>query len=289
MANSFLSGRLIDLARYLVPARSPAKLAERLFRRAVKARNAGHYLAAAILYEEALEFTPTISGFHIQAGHMFKEAGDYENAEHHYQEAVRLMPDNADLALQCGHFYKLTRRFQEAEAAYARALELAPELIDAETELAALRGGRSERLPAGGIDGDDIGTGLLLPELAPRDTPPSERAVRAGLVVRRLGGRRERHVFGMMKILRGLEAIHGHCTSDAPIARVDLLMDGVVVETVTPSVHALNDPAGHRKHVFNIWHDFTAYADGTHDLELRCTDGRGRTRRFREQLIVAPA
>src|ERR1044071_2827265 len=88
----------------------PSTPAKALIARADRARNAGEFRNAAILYSEALSFDSRNAAIHIQCGHMFKECGDLVNAEAHYMAANRLHPDDADLALQLGHFYKVANR-----------------------------------------------------------------------------------------------------------------------------------------------------------------------------------
>src|SRR5215469_7303392 len=86
------------------------------------AGDAGRYLYAALLYEDASRLVPDDAAIHIQCGHMFKEAGDLASAQPHYLRAKELTPNDPDLALQLGHFHKVAGRLGEAELSYKRAI-----------------------------------------------------------------------------------------------------------------------------------------------------------------------
>ena len=101
---------------------SGARKRRQVVRLARAASDAGRYVHAALLYQEALRLAPNDAAVHIQCGHMFKEVGDLANAEHHYKQAKELAPDDADLMLQLGHFYKIAGRLPQAEQAYRRAI-----------------------------------------------------------------------------------------------------------------------------------------------------------------------
>ncbi|MFD1952428.1 glycosyltransferase family 9 protein [Sphingomonas arantia] len=288
----FGSARLWRAARFVIPAGSSAKIAHRLYKRGTEARNAGHYLAAAILYEEAIKFTPGLPGIHIQTGHMYKEAGDFDAAEAHYTTADRLGPGNADLALQFGHFYKLSGRPDQAIESYARALEMRPGWSDAADELAALRSAyddRPVRSDGGAAPADQsVDFDRMAPELLPRGEPEVRRTFRDGLQVRHFGARRERSRWGTMRTLRGVEAIRGHVISPVPIVEVRIVVDGTVVRTEVPSAHDLRGGApSQRKYVFNIWHDFSGFTHGRYEVEVRCIDVGNRTLFHRLQVVIA--
>jgi ADP-heptose:LPS heptosyltransferase len=114
------------------------------------------------------------------------------------------------------------------------------------------------------------------------------RTFRDGLQVRHLGPRRERSRWGMMRTLRGVEAIRGHVISPLPIAAVHIVVDGTVVRSETPSAHDLRGGApNQRKYVFNIWHDFSGFVHGRYEIEVRCIDTSNRTLFHRLQVVIA--
>jgi ADP-heptose:LPS heptosyltransferase/tetratricopeptide (TPR) repeat protein len=290
MSTLLVSARLMRFARYVIPAGSPGKIAERLFRRASAARSAGHYLAAGILYEEALRFTPGLGRVHVQAGHMFKEAGDFEQAEVHYRRAYELMPDNPDLALQFGHFYKLSGRPDEAMEAYRRALALAPGWPDAADELATLeQSGNNRKTQAtereNSVDFDDDRE-WLVSELLPRAAAPADRTYRNTLHVHQIGGRRKRTRWGMMAMLSGVEAVRGYCISPTPVNDLQILIDEVVLYSGPVHGFDLAGSNGQRKYVFNLWLDFSAFAPGRYEIEIRCTNAKRQVHTHRQNVAV---
>lgn len=293
MSAPLVPARLLRFARYVIPAGSSAKIAERLFRRGTAARNAGHHLAAGILYEEALRFTPGLGRIHVQAGHMFKEAGDFEQAEGHYRRALELMPDNADLALQFGHFYKLSGRPEEATTAYRRALALQPGWFDAADELAALEQQRLDRdtRSAERDESSDVveDRDWLVSELLPRAVAEPGRTYRNALHVRHLGRRRERTRWGMMKTLCGIEAIRGHCVAPVPVTQIEIVVDQVLLHRGPLQQCAIAGTETQHKYVFNLWLDFSGFVPGRYEIEVRCTDTRGQVRiHWQNVAIVAP-
>ena len=235
--------------------RSPA--AGKLVTRAREVREQGHYLAAAILYEEALRLNPGDAPIHVQAGHMFKEAGKFTRAEEHYLQAQALIAEDGDLALQMGHFYKVAGRLNDAAEAYRRAMDLKPGWTEPARELADLR--------------QQLGQ-VAEVEHAPPVVPVAfER-----LHLHRLG-RIDRGQHGAARTLRGIEALRGYCLSSIPIELVELVIDGTVVMREPPSGPYPPGRKGSapRKYVFNLWHDFSVYAGRTCRLELRCVGARG--------------
>lgn len=267
-----------------LPTHSTAWAARRLALRANAARDAIRYPLAAALYEEALRLRPNQPRLHIQCGHMFKEAGDYASAEEHYLQAVGQLPADADLALQLGHFYKVAMRPDEAEAAYRRALDLRPGWDDASDELARIRGALgTEDIPAlseAGFDG-------IVPELLPQ--PVDQPIVhRDRLRVTHLAPRRMRSAWGMMKVLRGVEAIRGYYLSAIPPEAIQLLLDGEEIRRAPLQGFPIPESPDQQKYVFNIWHDFADTPPGLHRLELRVIDARLIARKHVQNLIVAP-
>ncbi len=270
----------LALARVRPSARIPASPAGRLIDRADTARDAGRYHAAANDYEAALQLAPDNAAIQIQCGHMRKETGDLDAAEAHYLHAARLTPDDPDLALQLGHFYKVAGRLTAAEAAYRQALALQPGWADPAGELAALLRTTARRL--GTLDDDG-----LVPELAPRTPEELRRTYVDRIEIRRLGARSERAFGGVWKALRGVEAIRGFCISSVPLHELHILLDGQTIHR--EALQAADLGGGHGKHVFNVWHDFSGYPGGLHDIELRFTGPARGVRAHREQVVVMPA
>ena len=261
-------------------------VARELRRRATVSRDAHRYDLAAALFEEALRFAPGDQRTHVQTGHMYKEAGDLVQAERHYREAERLGPRTADLALQLGHFLKVAGRSDEAAAAYADALAMRPGWPAAADELTRISIALAEE-SAGG-DFQQVDPDEIVPELLPRSTTLGA-VPHDTLQVRRLGASRMRSRWGMLKVLRGVEAIRGFCISSVDLKALQVLVDGALVWTEALHAHPLGDGAQHvRKYVFNAWYDFAGVPSGKVAVELRLVDARDRSvRTHRETLLVA--
>ena len=287
-------GRVIRALSSRVLSESLAGLASGMTARADTARDAKRYRDAAVLYGEALLVEPANAAIQIQCGHMFKEAGDLANAELHYREAVRLTPNDADLALQMGHFYKVAGRLKEAEASYLRATQLTPGWPEPTKELAQLRSTLNtdllDRLDGVEVDAAADGIDNLAPELAPRRNAPRLRPEGAFVEIRRLG-QAERSVWGMMRTLRGVQAIRGFCVSARPIAAMEITFAGLLVYRgpTASAVPLLDERTGADlgKHVFNVWHDFSTYAHGHGVMEFRFTDADGKMRVHKEGVVIA--
>lgn len=99
-------------------------LTRRLIDRAGRARDAGHYAAAALLYRRALALDHRRADIRIQLAHMLKELTRFGEAEAAYRQALSQLPDDGDLHLQLGHLLKLLGRTKEAVAAYCAAHRL---------------------------------------------------------------------------------------------------------------------------------------------------------------------
>ena len=268
-----------------LPGQASAGIARRLVARADAARDAGRHPIAAALYEEALHFRPNRAGVHVQCGHMLKEVGDFAGAERHYEAALRLIPDDDDLALQLGHFYKLTERPDRAEEAYRRALALRPGWVEAADELAAIQGTMPERDRRAGLGAD---LAWAVPELLPRARGAPDRRLDR-IEVRRLAPRRMRSEWGMMKVLRGVEAIRGFCIAATPLDEIEILLDGATIRRAPLQAFAVDgEAAAYRKYVFNVWHDFADVAPGRYRIELRIADAKGRARTYRDHVLIAP-
>ena len=256
-----------------------------LIARANAARDAGRYHAAADNYAAALHLAPDNAAIQIQCGHMRKESGDLAAAEAHYLHAARLTPDDPDLALQLGHFYKVAGRLNAAEAAYRRALALQPGWADPAGELAALLRTPARLLHA--LDAAALNNDGLVPELAPRTPDELRRTYVDRIEIRRLGARSERACGGVWKTLRGVEAIRGFCISSVPLHELHVLLDKQPVHR--EALHAADLGGGQGKHVFNIWHDFSGYLPGLHEIELQFTGAAQGVPAHREQVLVLPA
>lgn len=292
--------------------------------RADEARDAKRYRDAAALYDEALRMAPGNAGIHVQCGHMFKEAGVLPRAELHYAEASRLAPDDADLALQLGHFYKVAGRPQEASAAYRRAAALRPGWSAPVEELDYLRS-------VGLRDGEDQGAGeardkaplppfdaadpafraaaaapgpdeaaealrladaydRLVPEIVPR-TPYELLQVHDDGLLIRVMGRRERSYWGMLRTLRGVEAIRGFYNFSAPLTELQIRLNGLLVHRGPLRggyvLQYERERSQVRKYVFNAWLDFSSYARGRHEIELRFIGAGQEIRVHREHVVIA--
>ena len=278
------------------PTPDPANLADLrvaeivagLIGRASEARDIKDYRASALLFAEALRLQPDHFGVAVQCGHMFKESGDLVTAETYYLAATELQPDDADLALQLGHFYKVAGRMDQAEAGYRRALELIPGWADPAGELVALRGTTQppEALPPDA----DIDLDRLAPELFPRPEQDRHRTFVDAVQVRQLGSRQERTRWGAMRTLRGVEAIRGFCISAEPIAEMSIhLGDQMIHQGSIEGIVFAGAREGQLKYVFNIWRDFTGWAEGPQRAEVRFTTLSGAVRTHVEYVVVAPA
>ncbi len=301
-------------------ANSPsAQMAARLIARGDAARDRLDFPSAAIAYEEALAIVPTNAAIHIQCGHMLKESGNLTRAEDHYKRAQQLTPNDADLALQMGHLYKVARRAKDAEAAYSRAVELAPDWALPAAELAMLHAtgfrGRpaapgtakpalagSLMQPRGGeapqFETHAAAFGLLssmeglAPEVAPRHPRELTETYHESVMMQRFG-RSERTRWGMRNTLRGIEALRGYCISAAPIVKLEMLTNGLVFHAQGPlegvPLRNERDTTRLRKYFFNIWYDFTAFAHGRYDIEIRLTDVNQFVRVHHEFVVIAEA
>jgi ADP-heptose:LPS heptosyltransferase len=272
--------------------------------RANRARDAGDYGKAALLYEEALRIKPDNAAIHVQCGHMFKEAGELADAERHYLEAHRLMPNDADLALQFGHLYKIAGELSRSAEAYRRALELEPYWSEPARELEQLTGTADiiPDLDASSPSGEHAETtGQLAPELAPRK-PDALRRIFAQAIrirrlgsrqddsihIRRLGSRRERTPWGVQPTLRGVQAIRGFCISSVPIADFQIAVDGQIIHRGPLQGHPNEGgPPNQRKYVFNVWHDFSGFTFGRYTVELRFVNKNNRAHSRRERVVIA--
>ena len=281
-----------------------AQIAADMLQRADAARDREDWRQAAFLYAEALRLLPDRGDLHVQHGHMLKEAGDLIGAGRAYNRARKLMPKNADLHLQFGHLYKSRGEFHRAALAYRRALSLRPGWAPAQAELEALHRLRT-------ADGDSaLGRALAVSaqrRTVERDTVTGSRELRMSaalapgspleglhahaeeIAFRRLG-KYERTPWGMVNVLRGVQAFRGVCISLVPVVSVELYINGLLIHRgglaggfVLP--HERDRPSI-RLYVFNAWVDVTPFQEGRYDVHVRARDANGRTFERTETVVI---
>jgi ADP-heptose:LPS heptosyltransferase len=242
---------------------------------------------------------------------MFKEAGDLVNAELHYEAANALIPEDADLALQLGHFYKISGRTREAVAAYRKAIELKPGWAEPAAELADLHriGWRGSATHTAAeiqaeveakwlrLDFEDEASDLaiassidkLVPEIVPRKPHELLHAHDESIHLRRFG-RRERSPWGMLQTFRGIEAIRGFTISSVPIIEVQIVLNGLMIHRDPPQggypLQFEKENPQLRKYVFNVWYDFSRFARGRYEIEIRFIDIDDSVRLHREHIFI---
>ena len=252
---------------------------DRLRQRGDRLRGAGRHYDAGVLYAAAVDILPD-PRLRIQAGHMFKEAGDFAAAEEHYLAAVTALPGDADLAMQLGHFCKVAGRFGDSIGWYRRAAELQPGWAEPLRELDRLGALTDDGAP----DGRGDGAGALA--LDRRPTVFSEPL--DAVVLRRFGGTPLWNEPKGVTALRGVEAIRGICVSAAALSHAELWVDGVHV-TDAPLSAVQDMPGNARKHVFNIWYDFTDAEPGMHRIDVRVVGKGGKERQtWRDAFVGSP-
>jgi ADP-heptose:LPS heptosyltransferase/tetratricopeptide (TPR) repeat protein len=282
-------------------------IASDMISRADAARDAGRLGEAALLYGEALRLTPDNAGIHVQCANMLKDTGQHAAAETHYQAALALRPNDADAALQMGHLYKSWGRLDRAQSAYGRALELSPDWAEPRVELerissAGWRGGVADDASgqADAVAPDfaqaarEIGIAADIEHLAPELMPSPLQALlkpHVEEVAFRALGRRERSLWGVANVLRGIEAIRGICISATPVTEIQLYLNDQLIYRGAPAgggpVPDERDNPSLRKYAFNIWFDFSGFARGRHELEVRAMDARQRSRNLRHMVVIA--
>jgi ADP-heptose:LPS heptosyltransferase/tetratricopeptide (TPR) repeat protein len=274
------------------------------------------YRAAAALYEKALEAAPNDAALHIKCAHSFESAANLTRAAHHYREAFRIGPDDPDIALQSGYFHQTCGQLREAELAFKKAVELDPDWPEPAEQLAELYGkgwrdrhkGNAVRPngmngaahsahsapepvavnSAGVLDGFTINR-LLSPELASR-APESQLHSHAEQIEIRQLGRRQRTDWGMHITLRGVEAIRGFCVSASPVTDLRVSLNGLAFHREGPlngyPLKYESHDRNKRKYVFNIWYDFSHFANGLYDIELQFAHANGSLRTYRDLVVV---
>ena len=251
---------------------------DRLRQRGDRLRGAGRYYDAGILYAAAVDILPN-PRLRIQAAHMFKEAGDLAAAEEQYLAAVAELPDDADLALQLGHFCKVAGRFGDSVKWYRRAAALQSGWADPLRELDRL-GALTDVATAGRGDG----AGAFAPDRRPTVFAEPLDAI----VLRHFGGTPLWNEPKGVTVLRGVEAIRGICASAAALSRAELWVDGVHV-TDAPLSAVQDMPGNARKHVFNIWYDFTDIDQGMHRIDVRLVgEGEQERKVWRDAFVGSP-
>ncbi|WP_419828249.1 glycosyltransferase family 9 protein [Sphingomonas sp.] len=277
-------------------------------RRADVARDERRFAEAATLYGEAVRIAPGLRQLHLRHGEMLQEANQMEAAERAYGSALEVAPRDPKLALQLGHFYRAAGRPAEASASYARALQLKPGWAEPRREIEALDrilASRASVDPKASLDENhEAGSGMfdlpeglrpsdvarLVPTLAPRSPDALLHEHGIGLEVRRLG-RPAHGPWGNASTLSGVEAIRGFCISPHPIVDLQILLDGIAIYRGLPrggyELAHERDKRRVLKYVFNIWLDFSGYAAGRYDAEVRCIDSEGHVHHVRQLVVIA--
>jgi len=130
----------------------------------------------------------------------------------------------------------------------------------------------------------------LLPELAPKPPESQLQIYDEDIQIRWLGhiGRTHR---GIYNILRGVDAIRGFCISSTVIIQVRVKLNGLPLHQVTPKAFPLRyekHDSHKKKYVFNIWHDFSNFREGLHEIRLEFLDENGGLRFHSQKAAVLP-
>ena len=223
------------------------QLAKTLVVRANAARDQRAYVAAASLYEAAIEFRPTQVGLHMQAGHMHKEARNFEAAKAHYDRVLELTPNDAEIHLQLGHFYKTCGRMDEARHAYGRAGELRPEWEVPPQELASLgeeqalrrweQGASTAKSPAH-LSAYDVPPVFINPALYPKNYDDLLLELQDAIVITRVGNY-QRTRWGAGNTVRQIDALRGYFISTTPCLHVEIFIDGKLVSKFEDGWHEI--------------------------------------------------
>ena len=96
----------------------------------------------------------------------------------------------------------------------------------------------------------------------------------------------------MRQIARGVEAIRGFCIATVPMLDVQVLVNGLTIHRgPIKGPYELEYEADKDriyKYAFNIWCDFSQFAPGHYELELRFAEPDGGRRVLREPFVVEP-
>ena len=98
----------------------------------------GDWLAAATVYEKALDQRPKELSAWLSLGILYQEHQQLEKAASAYRRGLKVFPKNADLAYALGTTYHQQNRYDKARSAYQQALKLKPSYSDAKEQLVAL-------------------------------------------------------------------------------------------------------------------------------------------------------
>ncbi len=277
-------------------------LLKRLIARADAARDQRNYLAAAVLFETALDIQPDHAGLHMQAGHMHKEAKNFGEALVHYERVLVLTPDDAEIHLQLGHFYKTCGRMDEAKRAYEHARDVSPEWAVPVQELNSIEQDRAVRLWEQGrstskrptnLDVYDVPPVFINPGLYPKSYDDLLVDLQDAIVITRVGNH-QRTRWGEGNTVRQVDALRGYFISVTPCFHVDIFIDGAHVcrEPLTPGRERRERTGiAINKYSFNAWVDFSQFSNGWHEVVFRgvgvtgeCIEG---VHWKRERIIIA--
>lgn len=279
-------------------------LIKALIARANAARDAKSYVAAAALYEAALEYRPGHAGLHMQAGHMHKEAHDFDAAERHYMRVLDLAPDDPEIHLQLGHFNKVRGRLGDARNRYERAASLNPSWSIPQEELKGLDELEFEReqrhavalarpTKAGDLDRYDAAPVFINPALYPKAYEDLLVEHRDAFIITRMGNH-QRTRWGEGNTLRQIDSIRGYIISTTPYLYVDIFLDGKHIsrEPMTPGKERREKTdVDVNKYSFNAWIDLKDVPYGWHEIILKGVNVKGESRENldwrRERVVVA--
>ena len=222
----------------------------------------------------------------LALGDILAYRGDYDQSRDAFLTALRLDPGdghaNASMAaFDAGDFTRLHNQGGFGTPAHRR-------IIRAERRSGTARP-ISRAAEIARLDEPDIFE-RLAPELAPCDAAELRRRYDHSrpIHIRRLGARRARSQWGVLPLLRGVEAIRGICISSVPFAELRIALGHRTLYRGAPAGLALPDAElGERKYVFNVWLDFSLLPRGRHDIELSLIDIEGRACRHYEQVVIA--
>ncbi len=276
-----------------------------LVRRADSKRDQNCYREAAFLYAEAVRLMPHRSDLHVQRGNMLKEAGDLDDAGVAYADALAMMPSDVDLAVQIGHLHKLQGRPADAAESYRRALALKPGSHAVEHELAALAraGAHPPRDPltqAAALPGNDdaferetvdLPRSLRLSSVLAPGAPLHNLHAHGDEIATRRLGRPERTPWGVMPVLRGVQAFRGFIVSESAATLVEIFLNGQRVYS-GPLKGGFSIPHERerpmlRRYVFNAWIDLSQMIEGQYDVHFRVTDINSRLFERTDRVVIA--
>ncbi len=125
---------------------------------------------------------------------------------------------------------------------------------------------------------------LLAPELAIER--PSGDVSGDAMEVMHLGWFKRPSPWGMVPVLRGIEAIRVACTGRDQAIRLRVGLDGRPVADLSITKPAPADASGRSRVVFNAWLDVTKDEVGSHLIEIVVTDAAGNRTVRRERVLV---